>query len=491
MVRGESAGSRSPPTGGIFGRATASAVVPVKVTRRVLCPLVSCRGQPAVPEPRGDVALHKVLARLRTFAPRFDEPSASEMESDADAATVPTLPVFRPIIAIPPSRDASEDEAPVVPPRPPRLHRSRPSDDSHSSTADVADSTADGKRSRKIRSPSEELRRHRRPTRRHQDAAPGRTFVADVLSELECQVCVAPLFDPVTTPCGHSFCAKCLARSLDHSARCPLCRTDLPGFAFFHAHPLNLAVHAIMTEPFGAVYQERKAANERDERGLASMDTPIFVCTLAFPTIVTFLRIFEPRYRLMMRRVMESESREFGMVMPGTAQGGMAEYGTMLRVVDLRLQDDGRSVVETVGTTRFRILEHGQLDGYTVGRVERVDDIPPDAEAALEAAAMARIGDGVTPELSTERLVAICHEFIELLRSGSAPWLVQRLNNTYGPPPTAVSDFSFWMAAVLPIDESEKVHLLKITSSRLRLRLLVHWITQMRSSWWFNGCSIS
>lgn len=158
-----------------------------------------------------------------------------------------------------------------------------------------------------------------------------------------------------------------------------------------------------------------------------------------------------------MRRVMESESREFGMVMPGTAQGGMAEYGTMLRVVDLRLQDDGRSVVETVGTTRFRILEHGQLDGYMVGRVERVEDIPSEAESALEAAAMARVGPGITPEPSTERLVAICHEFIELLRSGSAPWLVQRLNNTYGPPPTVVSDFSFWMAAVLPIDESEKV----------------------------------
>ena len=281
MVRGESAGSRSPPTGGIFGRATASAVAPVKVPRRVLCPLVSCRGQPAVPEPRGDVALHKVLARLRTFAPRFEEPSASEMESDADAS-VPSVPVFRPIIAIPPSRDVSEDETPPRP-RPPRLQRSRPSDDSHSSTADVADSSTDGKRSRKVRSPSEELRRHRRHPRRHQEAALGRTFVADVLSELECQVCVAPLFDPVTTPCGHSFCAKCLARSLDHSARCPLCRTDLPGFAFFHAHPLNLALHAIMTEPFGAVYKERKAANERDERGLAAMDTPIFVCTLAFP----------------------------------------------------------------------------------------------------------------------------------------------------------------------------------------------------------------
>lgn len=32
---------------------------------------------------------------------------------------------------------------------------------------------------------------------------------------------------------------------------------------------------------------------------------------------------------------------------------------------------DGRSMVETVGTTRFRILERGSLDGYMVGRIER------------------------------------------------------------------------------------------------------------------------
>ena len=189
----------------------------------------------------------------------------------------------------------------------------------------------------------------------------------------------------------------------------------------------------------------------------------------------------------MMRRVMATESREFGMVMPGTGPGGMSKYGVTLRVVDLRMQEDGRSVVETVGVGRFHVLEHGLLDGYTVAKVETVEDISPAAERALERAALNRSGPGVTPELSTDALIGICNEFIEMLRSGSAPWLVQRLNNTYGPPPDDIADFTWWMAAVLPIDESEKAHLLKITSSRLRLRLIVHWIEQMRNSWWFGG----
>jgi Lon protease-like protein len=32
---------------------------------------------------------------------------------------------------------------------------------------------------------------------------------------------------------------------------------------------------------------------------------------------------------------------------------------------------DGRSMVEAMGSYRFRLLEKGSLDGYTVGRVER------------------------------------------------------------------------------------------------------------------------
>ena len=34
-------------------------------------------------------------------------------------------------------------------------------------------------------------------------------------------------YEPVTTPCGHTFCLKCLERCLDHNAKCPLCKDGL------------------------------------------------------------------------------------------------------------------------------------------------------------------------------------------------------------------------------------------------------------------------
>jgi hypothetical protein len=46
-------------------------------------------------------------------------------------------------------------------------------------------------------------------------------------SELECSLCFRLLHNPVTTPCGHSFCMACLERSLDHNDRCPLCKFTL------------------------------------------------------------------------------------------------------------------------------------------------------------------------------------------------------------------------------------------------------------------------
>lgn len=126
---------------------------------------------------------------------------------------------------------------------------------------------------------------------------------------------------------------------------------------------------------FGPEYEDRTATIERDERD-ALLDTPIFVCTLAFPGMPTILHVFEPRYRLMIRRCIESSNPRFGMVLPARGGGpahlqGVMEYGTMLEIQSVQMLPDGRSMVETVGAHRFKLLEKGSLDGYTVGRIEK------------------------------------------------------------------------------------------------------------------------
>ena len=65
-------------------------------------------------------------------------------------------------------------------------------------------------------------------------------------------------------------------------------------------------------------YQERKMLQQQEitEFGGGTENAniiPIFVCTVSLPGIPCPLHVFEPRYRLMVRRAMESGTREFGM----------------------------------------------------------------------------------------------------------------------------------------------------------------------------------
>lgn len=238
---------------------------------------------------------------------------------------------------------------------------------------------------------------------------------------------------------------------------------------------------------------------------------------------------------------------------PGHGPNSGPEFGTMLEIKSVQMLADGRSMVETWGTHRFRILEKDTFDGYFVGRVEKIDDYdddlaewaaedddhPPSSSTAAHVDArppsppslltsiVHRISPPLSPALatrspepissaafrqflSTPALLATCHAFLSQLRAGTAPWVVQRLNYTYGPQPpdTDPGAFSFWMGMVLPIDEHEKAKLLPVKSVRLRLRMVVGWIEQLNSNWsvfmlsstpnaienpvrWFtNGCTV-
>lgn len=47
------------------------------------------------------------------------------------------------------------------------------------------------------------------------------------VEDLECGLCYRLFYQPVTTPCGHTFCRKCLDRCLDHTVTCPMCKGNL------------------------------------------------------------------------------------------------------------------------------------------------------------------------------------------------------------------------------------------------------------------------
>lgn len=131
--------------------------------------------------------------------------------------------------------------------------------------------------------------------------------------------------------------------------------------------------------------------------------TPLFINSLIFPRMPCYLLVFEPRYRRMLRNVLKTESKVFGMVLPPQQQKQhrfamdeavtrwepSREYGTLLKVVSLELLPDGRALVETVGLSRFQIQTYSMLDGYyTATAVELIDDISEEQERGQEKAVM-------------------------------------------------------------------------------------------------------
>lgn len=338
-----------------------------------------------------------------------------------------------------------------------------------------------------------------------------------VRTEMDCQVCYALFYDPLTTVCGHTFCRSCLHRVLDHSLYCPICRRGLSISPLLHrgSCPSNEYLAKIINTFWAdAVLTRGDALAAEAVNRHREFDIPIFVCTLAFPMMPTFLHIFEPRYRLMMRRALEGD-RTFGMVLPrrptSSEDAHFWEYGTLLRIVNAEYFADGRSLIETQGISRFRVERHGILDGYTVGKIERVDDVSLEEEEEIEAREvqappLERVPSGASStsrrssvlgderehttteediaRMPTRELLEFGTAFVSRMRQQSVPWLAQRILSIYGECPDDGAHFPWWFASIFPIKEVEKYKLLQTTSVRERLKVCCGWVVEWERSRW-------
>ena len=320
-----------------------------------------------------------------------------------------------------------------------------------------------------------------------------------IKSEMECQVCYGLLLDPLTTTCGHTFCRKCVVRVLDHSTLCPICRRDLQMPPGVQHEPTNLRLSKLLKNLCPDLVVAREEATLQEESAAVGEKTlPLFVCTLAYPSMPTFLHVFEPRYRLMIRRAIERGDRKFGMMMynrRGDSQGDLGatqflQYGTLLHIIRAEMLPDGRSLIETRGVSRFRVKDWGMLDGYIVGDVERIDDISLAAEEQAEANEITSPEPasndllGQLDHTSTSELLRIGLDFIARMRASSAPWLQDQVIATHGSPPDDPALFPYWFASILPIAEDEKYKLLPVVSVRGRLKITARWVRRMEAQKW-------
>ena len=108
---------------------------------------------------------------------------------------------------------------------------------------------------------------------------------------------------------------------------------------------------------------------------LSVRELPLFPLpdVVLFPNEVLPLHIFESRYRIMLKTVLESDSL-FGVVKWDPVTKSMANVGCCAHIIKHQTSEDGRSNIITIGQQRFQILEITRTTPYYSAMVSWIDD---------------------------------------------------------------------------------------------------------------------
>ncbi|XP_061142994.1 LON peptidase N-terminal domain and RING finger protein 2 [Syngnathus typhle] len=396
----------------------------------------------------------KPPALLRTLRPLAQKPTSSSKDSSATKSTLPDESSSRPwessaAPAADGSGTSSKSLADILAsvPTPTAGLKRKPSDDGFFSP------------------PSKLLKRGDSSDVEPAPVCGGRVVPTHLLDsgDMECSLCMRLFYEPVATPCGHTFCLKCLERCLDHNPNCPLCKENLSEFLSTRGYNKTLLMEEVLQRYLASELAERKKIHEEEMKELSNLnqEVPIFVCTMAFPTIPCPLHVFEPRYRLMIRRSMETGTKQFGMCIADELKG-FADYGCMLEVQDVKFFPDGRSVVETIGVSRFKVLSHGQRDGYHTAKIEYLEDKKVEGE---ELGELLKLHDAV---------YELANSWFTSLKDDMKTQIVSHFGHLPGKVPDPQSNGSgpawcWWLLAVLPLENRAQLTILSMSVLKDRL----------------------
>ena len=300
-------------------------------------------------------------------------------------------------------------------------------------------------------------------------------------SKFDCSICLRLLHAPSTLPCGHSFCRACLRQCLEHSLKCPECRTDVP---FDAADPqVSIALADALAQMYpretAARLAEMPAASSPSSSGPAGVPSfPLFVLEPLLPGQVMQLHVFEPRYiRLTDRALSEPRlNRAFGMVGASSrTSSGLNTHGVEARILEHTLLGNGCYLLRVQGMRRFRILRTWELDGYRNAAVSWAADNPlrdDDGTFSIESAILASELRGLLKEWMRE---------VQVGRWERHAGQIERLIGELGPLPSAdePEKLGLWGAACInplpPLGVAPEIRTqaLEATEPIFRLRLVL------------------
>ncbi|MEI6830446.1 MAG: LON peptidase substrate-binding domain-containing protein [Synechococcaceae cyanobacterium ELA445] len=187
---------------------------------------------------------------------------------------------------------------------------------------------------------------------------------------------------------------------------------------------------------------------------LSVRELPLFPLpdVVLFPQEVLPLHIFEPRYRMMLRTVLEND-RRFGVVRWDPQSQKMADVGCCAEILQCQTQEDDHSNIVTLGQQRFRVLEVVREAPFRVAMVSWIEDETVDSHNDLQI-----LSDDVTQALK---------DVVDLTGK-----LFGKITPLPSDLPDLPRELSFWIGSHLggPVADHQQT-LLEITDTGERLRL--------------------
>lgn len=207
-----------------------------------------------------------------------------------------------------------------------------------------------------------------------------RSYNYETITEvLTCPVCVRIMLEPVTLPCGHSFCkSPCLRGALQEQPACPVCRT-----AFFgdvqRSNPSYTIMSLIETLVHPEELSERKSESVIDEVELSSSRLGLFFlpdCTegTLMPGNSIQLSVWEPRYLILINRCLDS-GMYFGIQSSNQSVGGVG-----MKIESVRRLLNNRMLITASAIMRYTVCAAPELEPNAMGlhyaHVSFFSDVP-------------------------------------------------------------------------------------------------------------------
>lgn len=231
----------------------------------------------------------------------------------------------------------------------------------------------------------------------------------DVPAHLECAICMKLLLEPVSVPCGHTFCQVCLRRSLGYRGLCAVCRAPVPN-----GTNVNILIRSVIADQYPRALarrlqeqeeelrqgeEEAEVARQREVRPAAAAaaaagpDQPAIFPLLrhtepVLPGARLELELFTYAHLTLLQYALQGGRR---IVVFGPAVGGTDEdIGVCMEITGTELlgppvqageaAEPGQrpSRVRLTGRFRIRLQEPPQVqeEGFELGRCEVFFDTP-------------------------------------------------------------------------------------------------------------------